>query len=77
MTKENINAVDLFSGCGGSSEGLKQAGFKVVAREEVNKNPAKAYRMNHADTVLFEDDIGILKAPGEFAQATCILTEIG
>lgn len=51
------NAIDLFSGCGGLSEGLKQAGFKVIAGVEVNKNAVKAYRMNHADTVLFEDDI--------------------
>lgn len=50
-------AIDLFSGCGGLSEGLKQAGFKVIAGVEVDKNAAKAYRMNHADTVLFEDDI--------------------
>ena len=50
-------AIDLFSGCGGLSEGLKQAGFKVIAGVEVDKNAAKSYRMNHADTVLFEDDI--------------------
>lgn len=76
MKKQNINAVDLFSGCGGLSEGLKQAGFKVIAGVEVNKNAAKAYRMNHSDTVLFEDDIRILKAPEKFAQATCILPDI-
>ena len=52
-----LNAIDLFSGCGGLSEGLKQAGFKVIASVEVNKYAAKAYRMNHVDTVLFEDDI--------------------
>ena len=52
-----FSAIDLFSGCGGLSEGLKQAGFKVIAGVEVDKNAAKAYRMNHADTVLFEDDI--------------------
>lgn len=57
MKKHNINAVDLFSGCGGLSEGLKQAGFKVIAGVEINKNAAKAYRMNHSGTVLFEDDI--------------------
>lgn len=55
--KYKFNAIDLFSGCGGLSEGLKQAGFKVIAGVEVDKNAATAYRMNHADTVLFEDDI--------------------
>ena len=57
MIKNKLNAIDIFSGCGGLSEGLKQAGFKVIAGVEVDKNAAKSYRMNHADTVLFEDDI--------------------
>ncbi len=52
-----LNAIDLFSGCGGLSEGLKQAGFKIIAGVEVDKNAARTYRMNHNDTVLFEDDI--------------------
>lgn len=54
---KELNAVDLFSGCGGLSEGLKQAGFKVMASVEVDKNAIKAYSMNHPHTVLFEDDI--------------------
>ena len=55
--KYRFNAIDIFSGCGGLSEGLKQAGFKVIAGVEVDKNAAKAYRMNHVNTVLFEEDI--------------------
>ena len=57
MTKQALNAIDLFAGCGGLSEGLRQAGFKVIAGVEVDKYAAKAFRMNHQDTVLFEDDI--------------------
>ena len=57
MSRNKLYAIDLFSGCGGLSEGLRHAGFKVIAGVEVNKNAAKAYRMNHAETVLFEDDI--------------------
>ncbi len=53
----SFNAVDLFSGCGGLSEGLKQAGFNVIAGIEINKNAARAYRMNHKKTILFEADI--------------------
>jgi len=52
-----LNAVDLFSGCGGLSEGLKEAGFRVVAGIEVERNAARTYTMNHKDTVLFEEDI--------------------
>jgi DNA (cytosine-5)-methyltransferase 1 len=51
------NAIDLFSGCGGLSEGLHQAGFKVIAGIEINKYAVMAYAMNHKDTCLFEEDI--------------------
>jgi DNA (cytosine-5)-methyltransferase 1 len=32
-------------------------GFDVAAGIEIDKNAVKTYRMNHADTVVFEDDI--------------------
>lgn len=52
-----LNAIDLFSGCGGLSEGLRQAGFSVIAGIEIDKNAAEAYRMNHTNSILFEEDI--------------------
>lgn len=57
METTYLTAIDLFSGCGGLTEGLKQAGFKVIAGVEVDKNAAKAFRMNHSETMLFEDNI--------------------
>ena len=51
-------AVDLFCGCGGMTEGLRQAGFHVIAGIELDDNAALAYKMNHKDnTVLFHEDI--------------------
>lgn len=51
-------AVDLFCGCGGMTEGLREAGFHVVAGIELDNNAARAYEMNHKDnTVLFHKNI--------------------
>jgi DNA (cytosine-5)-methyltransferase 1 len=50
-------AIDLFSGCGGLSEGLRSAGFYVVAAFDNEADSIAAYRLNHPDTKVFEGDI--------------------
>jgi len=50
-------AVDLFSGPGGLSLGFKNAGFKIVAAVENDKNAAETYRNNFPSVHLFENDI--------------------
>jgi DNA (cytosine-5)-methyltransferase 1 len=50
-------AIDLFCGCGGVTEGLKQSGFKVVAAVDNDPICCATYRANHPDVELFEGDI--------------------
>jgi DNA (cytosine-5)-methyltransferase 1 len=50
-------AVDLFSGCGGLTLGLKDAGFQVVGAIELDPGAASTYRSNHPDVLLAEGDI--------------------
>jgi len=56
MKKKPI-AVDLFSGCGGMTIGLKKAGFNVVAAVEIDKRIARIYRENHPEVKLYDEDI--------------------
>lgn len=50
-------AIDLFSGCGGLSLGLKQAGFKVACAVEINAKAQETYKLNHSDVRLIPSDI--------------------
>jgi DNA (cytosine-5)-methyltransferase 1 len=53
----DLTAIDLFSGCGGLSLGLRRAGFGIAAAIEVDPIAAKTYRKNHVKTKLFIEDI--------------------
>ena len=48
-------AIDLFSGCGGLTQGLKNAGFKVLIGCEIRPEARDAYLMNHSDVRLYPD----------------------
>lgn len=54
-------AIDLFSGCGGLSLGLRQAGFKVVAALDVDPLATATYEKNHKRTLLIKSDIKKVK----------------
>ncbi len=59
--QEKLIAIDLFSGCGGLTLGLKQAGFSVLAGVELDPLAAFTYKLNHPRTKLLEDDIKNVK----------------
>jgi DNA (cytosine-5)-methyltransferase 1 len=52
-----LTAVDLFSGCGGLSLGLKRGGFQVVAAVEVEPKAQATYKLNHPKVRLYGSDI--------------------
>lgn len=53
----SYTAIDLFSGCGGLSRGLKDAGFRVVAAVEIDKKARETFALNHRDIPLVGTDI--------------------
>lgn len=53
----DYTAIDLFSGCGGLSSGLEQAGFRVVGAIERDPLAASTYRANHPGVPVWEADI--------------------
>lgn len=57
MKTIKYNSVDVFSGVGGLSEGMVQAGFNSKVAIELDKYAVLAYRMNHTKTKVIENDI--------------------
>ena len=55
-----LRAIDLFSGCGGLTLGLKQAGFHVIGAVENDKLSTDSYAKNHEETRLWKQDIRTL-----------------
>ncbi len=50
-------AIDLFSGCGGLTEGLKQAGFNVIGAIECAPVFVETYQLNHPEVKVWVEDI--------------------
>ena len=54
-------AIDLFSGCGGLTLGLKQAGFNVIAAVDNDSLSVETYKANHPEVHVWVNDIRELK----------------
>lgn len=52
-----MNVADLFSGVGGLSQGFIQAGFNVSLAIEFDSSIAKAYKLNHPFTEVYNEDM--------------------
>jgi DNA (cytosine-5)-methyltransferase 1 len=62
LPESSLTAVDLFSGAGGATEGLRQAGIVTVAAVENDRDAARTYSLNHPNATMFESDIRDLNA---------------
>lgn len=56
MSKEK-QAIDLFSGVGGLSAGLHEAGWDVIAGFEIDEVAVENYRLNFPDSEVFSCDV--------------------
>ena len=50
-------ALDLFSGCGGLTLGLKQGGFNVLGAVDIDPLSVETYRANHKEVTVWDVDI--------------------
>lgn len=53
----DLTSIDLFSGAGGLSEGLEEAGFHGLFASEIVPQYAKTYERNHPNAIVSVDDI--------------------
>lgn len=49
MTVRHWTAIDLFSGAGGLSEGFRQAGFHVLAGNDIDPSAAETFSQTHSE----------------------------
>lgn len=58
--EQQPTAIDLFSGSGGLTCGIKQAGFKVIGAVELDDTASQSYLLNHPEVHLWQQDITTL-----------------
>lgn len=54
---EDINCLELFSGCGGLSYGFHKEGFNIVTCNELEESISKTYKENYSNTNVIVGDI--------------------
>lgn len=61
---QHLTAIDLFSGCGGLSLGLRRAKFKVIAAVDNDVLSVDTYRKNHKRTSIIHKDVRLVDVAG-------------
>lgn len=57
MAKPKLKAIDIFCGSGGTTQGLKDAGFSVIAGVENDPLPVATFRANHKKVKVWKENI--------------------
>jgi len=57
MSKNVLNTIDLFSGCGGMSLGFKWAGFNTLLASDIDENCKKTFNANFRETPFICGDL--------------------
>ena len=55
--KSSFTALDLYSGGGGLTTGLKRAGFNVIGAVEVESNAFSTYKANYPEVHVYKQDL--------------------
>jgi DNA (cytosine-5)-methyltransferase 1 len=58
--KQNMDAIDLFCGCGGISLGLQMAGFTIRAGIDIEENYIRTFTHNFATAKSYCEDLRVL-----------------
>jgi DNA (cytosine-5)-methyltransferase 1 len=52
-----LNGLDLFCGAGGMTQGSKEAGFRIIAANDLSESAGRTYQRNHPDTKFVLGDV--------------------
>jgi DNA (cytosine-5)-methyltransferase 1 len=69
-----LTSIDLFSGGGGLTVGLKRGGFRVVSAVEIDPDAYATYKTNHTEVKAYKQDIRTIQGKDLLAlsQTGCI-----
>lgn len=67
-----FSAIELFSGGGGLSVGLKRAGFRIIAAVEVDPHAFSTFKANHPEVRGFKQDIRRIRGKELLGNEPCI-----
>ncbi len=59
-TRSGLKCIDLFSGAGGLAVGFRQAGWNILAANDINVEAGKTFRLNFPEAFFLQGPIGLI-----------------